>query len=95
MEFQDPPKNVQVYDANGKALLTQIVEQKGNRVRFLFLARVPLVGLAVFDVRETTSVNSNGMVLTATDKTIENNYLQSDLCVQRRHEQCFRQKTKP
>lgn len=75
MEFQDPPKNVQVYDANGKALLTQIVEQKGNRVRFLFLARVPSVGLAVFDVRETTSVNSNGMVLTATDKTIENNYL--------------------
>lgn len=45
------PADVQVYGPNGKAVLGRIIERKGDRATVEFLARVPSVGFAVFDVR--------------------------------------------
>jgi alpha-mannosidase len=45
------PPNVQVVDAQGKAVPAQIGSARGNELPVTFLARVPANGAAVFDVR--------------------------------------------
>lgn len=74
MEFSKPPTTIQVYDSKGRALPTQILKQEGTKTLFLFLARVPSVGLAVFDVRETYDPFPVKTSLAVTDKTLENAY---------------------
>jgi alpha-mannosidase len=73
LDYPNPPIALQVYDAKGKALPTQIIERSGNRVKFLFLAYVPSVGLAVFDVRETAA-SSQVSSLSISSKVMENDY---------------------
>lgn len=46
-----PPKFVRVFDENGKETPSQVLSRTDHAVKFLFVARVPSVGLAVFDVR--------------------------------------------
>jgi len=74
MEYDQLPANVQVFDGKGKALPTQILKREGSKLTLLFLAKVPSVGLAVFDVRETAAFVSAKSSLLATGKTIENQY---------------------
>ena len=74
MEFAQLPANVQVFDGKGKALPTQIIKREGSKLTLFFLAKVPSVGLAVFDVRETAATVSAKSSLLATAKTIENQY---------------------
>jgi len=52
------PANVQVYDGKGKALPTQIIEKNDGKLKFIFQAKLPSLGLAVFDVRETSQLPS-------------------------------------
>jgi alpha-mannosidase len=66
------PSAVQVFDGKGKTLPTQIIKREGNKLTFLFLAKVPSAGLAVFDVRETTAVSKSALIATAA--TLENQY---------------------
>jgi alpha-mannosidase len=73
LDFQSPPNALQVYDAKGKAQPTQIIERTGNRVKFLFQANVPSVGLAVFDVRESTTTTQVS-TLSISAKVMENDY---------------------
>jgi len=74
MDYATLPATVQVFDGKGKALPTQILKREGNKLTLLFLAKVPSVGLAVFDVRETSASVSAKSSLLATGKTIENQY---------------------
>lgn len=48
------PTNIQVFGPDGKSVPAQLQSRKGNRATVLFLARVPAVGYAVFDVRRAT-----------------------------------------
>lgn len=79
MEFLNQTENLQVYDANGNPVPTQIIEQQGNKIKFLFLAKVPSVGLAVFDVRETKKNTAKNQQLTVTESTLENKYYKISL----------------
>lgn len=73
--FFDPlPVNMQVYDGKGKSLPTQIVERQGNKLKFIFQAKVSSMGLAVFDVRETSKELSRSSGLSVSNHSLENPY---------------------
>ncbi|MCA9253029.1 MAG: alpha-mannosidase [Phycisphaerales bacterium] len=63
---------VRVFDPNGSEVPSQIVGRDGNTVQFLFVAKVPANGFAVFDVREADSPFGDGRGPKSTDKLIEN-----------------------
>jgi alpha-mannosidase len=73
LEYTKVPENIVVADMNGHLLPSQIISREENKLKFLFLARVPSLGLAVFDVRETTEKTDHG-VLSVTDQLMENEY---------------------
>jgi len=74
MEYDKLPGSIQVFDGKGKALPTQILDRHGNKLKFIFLAKVPSVGVAVFDVRETGSDSPTGSFLSVTNQSLENAY---------------------
>ena len=74
MDYNQAPENIQVYDGKGKALPTQIIEENDGKLKFIFRAKLPSLGLAVFDVRETSQSPTKSDVLTVTDRTLENAY---------------------
>ncbi|MBA7540437.1 hypothetical protein ES705_32734 [subsurface metagenome] len=43
--------SITVYDSDGNRVESQITGQKNNKVQFIFIAKVPSIGLSVFDVR--------------------------------------------
>jgi alpha-mannosidase len=73
LEYTKVPENITVADMNGHLLPSQIISREYNKVKFLFLARVPSLGLAVFDVRETAD-EKNSSVLSVTNQSMENEY---------------------
>ena len=68
------PENVEVYDPDGESAPCQVVRRDANLIQFLFLAKVPAVGFACFDVRpaEKESTGSNSLLIT--DTFLENDY---------------------
>ena len=74
LNYSTMPVSVQVFDGQGKALPTQILSKSGGKLTLIFLAKVPSVGLAVFDVRETTNTNAAKSVVSSSATTIENQY---------------------
>jgi alpha-mannosidase len=74
VQFGDKtPAAVQVFDAGGAEVPSQIVKTDGGKLDVLFAAKVPSVGLAVFDVRAADKAPSFSTGLSVTDKTLENN----------------------
>ena len=74
LEYKKLPADVQVYDGEGHAVPTQIIGSDGNKLNILFLANVPSVGLAVYNVRETSKSETKNSSLSANGNTIENSY---------------------
>lgn len=74
MEYSKLPAGVQVLDGKGKALPTQVIGNKGNKLKFIFLAKVPSVGMAVFDVQEIQKPSLQSTALKVTDQSLENEY---------------------
>lgn len=73
------PGDVQVFDKDGKALQTQVVGWENNHLKALFLAKVPSVGYAVYDVREVNNVNNGDSQLTVSNHSIENAYYRLEI----------------
>jgi alpha-mannosidase len=73
LEFGNAPENIMVTDGEGHVLPTQIISREKNKIKFLFLAHVPSLGLAVFDVSETNGKIEAGN-LSATVQSLENDY---------------------
>ncbi|MDP4238198.1 MAG: glycoside hydrolase family 38 C-terminal domain-containing protein [Bacteroidota bacterium] len=74
LEYTLLPVNIKVFDQKGNALPTQIIEKEVNKLKFIFLAKVPSVGLAVFDVRPTTEKSDQASLLAVTNRSIENEF---------------------
>jgi alpha-mannosidase len=67
------PKFVRVTDPKGVEVPAQIAGEKDGAARVLFLAKVPSVGFAVYDVRaEETSSNISGAALKVSESSLEN-----------------------
>ncbi len=78
LAFAKIPAGIMVYDKNGQALPTQILSSKGNKIKFIFLAQLPSVGLSVFDVRETAGASAVS-TLSVKDQTLENGYFKVEI----------------
>lgn len=74
LTYEKMPANVQVFDRRGKAVPTQVKSREGHVMKILFLAKVPSVGLAVFDIREAKKTENVSHKLKATERTLENAY---------------------
>ena len=74
LTYDKMPQNVQVFNWRGKALPTQVVGRSGHTMKLLFLAKVPSVGLALFDVRETGKTVVSSPELSVTDRLLQNAY---------------------
>jgi alpha-mannosidase len=72
MEYPKLPANIAVFDQNGRETTSQIIDRKGNKIKVIFLAKVPSVGVAVFEVREASARPAGTSALKVTDKTLEN-----------------------
>lgn len=82
LTFNYAPKNIVVVDPNGKVVPSQIIEKKGNTVKFIFQAKLPSVGLTVFDVRKSLgTVNSNNN-LKITNHSLENDFYKVEIDAQ-------------
>ena len=73
MEYGKAPQNLQVFDGKGNAVPSQIIETNGNKIKFIFLAKIPSMGCAVFDVRETSAQPAKS-TLSVQNNTLENSY---------------------
>ena len=78
MEYSKTPQNVQVFNGKGSAVPTQIIgsdgnKLNGNKLKIIFLANIPSMGCAVFDVRET-SAKTEKSALSVQNNTLENSY---------------------
>jgi len=73
MEYGKAPQNLQVFDGKGNAVPTQITGSDGNKLKFIFLAKVPSMGCAVFDVREASASTAKS-ALSVQNNTLENGY---------------------
>jgi len=71
MTYAKIPQDVQVFDNKGNAMPTQIVDSSGNKLKIIFLASVPSLGCAVYDVRNVTAETIK------TDLSVENNTLEN------------------
>ncbi len=66
------PKAARIFDRNSKEVPSQIVKIEGNKITVLFLARMPSLGYAVFDVRPSDAQCSLATGLKVTASTLEN-----------------------
>lgn len=73
IDFGKRVDNVEVFAPNGKQILSQIASKNGNRVKVLFIADVPSVGFAVYDVRESSAKPQTSSLKVASN-SLENDY---------------------
>lgn len=73
VEFDKTPYTIAVYDKEKKHIPSQILARKGNRVKFIFLAKLPPAGFSVFDIQEAES-SDNDAALSITNNSLENEY---------------------
>ena len=70
----DAPRSVHVFGPDGKQVYAQLAGANDGKAKVLFLAKVPSVGYAVFDVRLSSQflVEDRKSVLSASDSSLEN-----------------------
>ncbi len=73
LEYDVFPGDVQVYNEKGNPVPTQIVEWKNDTLKLLFLAKLPSVGLRVFDIRKNDGKTMPSS-LSVTGRMLENDY---------------------
>ena len=80
-QLPSAPPNVEVIDSAGKVVASQLIDLDTvtHRARFLILATVPPVGYATFHLRGTSKLSSVEQRVTATDRSMENEFLRLTL----------------
>jgi len=80
VHFNDPqPKFIRVFDKNGKETPSQVLARSGHSITVLFVARVPSVGLALFDIRPSDSACKLKTGLRAANLQLENEHYRVSL----------------
>lgn len=73
LNYDKIPANIKVVDRSGNTVPSQIVSSNGNKLNIIFLAKLPSVGLAIYDVRQTAA-NVAEPAMTVTNESLENSY---------------------
>jgi alpha-mannosidase len=68
------PKNIEVVGPDGEVKPSQIISDKNNKLSILFIADVPSVGFAVYNVRSSESDKKLDTGLRVAGNTLENEY---------------------
>ncbi|MEI6755310.1 MAG: glycoside hydrolase family 38 C-terminal domain-containing protein [Paludibacter sp.] len=73
INYETLQNSIAVFDKNGKETPSQIVSKNGKTLKIIFLAQIPALGFAVYDIRE---VNSEKLLskLSASNRSLENEY---------------------
>lgn len=66
------PTTVRVFNPQGREVTSQVLSARGDSLTILFLAGVPSVGYAVFDVRPAEPTGNSSTELNVTSNTLEN-----------------------
>jgi alpha-mannosidase len=73
LEFTNLPAALTVSDGEGRAVPSQLLSTNANKCRFLFLAKAPPVGFAVYSVKSQVE-DSKAVPLTVTERSLENEH---------------------
>lgn len=68
------PESVRVFDHAGRETTSQLVSVDGSTMKILFIAKVPPVGMAVFDVRMSDETETGASELKVTNSSLENDH---------------------
>lgn len=79
LSFDVMPENIIVVGPDGKTVPSQIMKKKGQIVTFIFQAKLPSVGLGVYDVRASTSKGEAATALRVTDHSLENEFYKVEI----------------
>jgi alpha-mannosidase len=74
MIFDKMPDYIRVFDSKGKEIPSQVVSRSDKKITFIFPAKVPSAGVAVFEVRESETPSK----LTSTALSIQPNVLENE-----------------
>jgi alpha-mannosidase len=75
MEFDTIPDYIRVFDAKGKEIPSQVIARTNKKITFIFPAKVPSVGVAVFEARESVMPSKlNTPSLLIQPNILENEY---------------------
>ena len=74
LTFDQVPAHLKVFDAKGKEVPSQIISRNGNRIKLIFIASVPSMGVAVYDVQESVTPSK----LTTPELSIEPNTVENE-----------------
>lgn len=72
LQYTALPAGIKVFDMNDVEVPSQITGSEGNKLKFIFLARIQSVGTAVYDVREDSASAVNKSQLMVTSNKLEN-----------------------
>ena len=75
LRFSEMPQHIRVFDQKGKEVPSQIISQNADKVKIIFLAKVPSMGVAIYDI-QTSSEQSKltTPALTIAQNNLENEY---------------------
>lgn len=68
------PQYINVFDKDGMEVPSQILSRYGNKIKIIFLAKVPSVGLELYDARPAETPSSQKNTLAVTASSLENEY---------------------
>jgi alpha-mannosidase len=71
LEFPSATTGVQVFDGEGKPVPTQVISTSEGKCHFLFVAKVPSIGFAVYSAKPSAVAASSGS-LKVSERSLEN-----------------------
>ena len=72
LEFPDSTTGVQVFDGAGKPVPTQMLSCDQGKCRFIFLAKVPSIGFAVYSAKRGPASTASDTLKVTDNSTLEN-----------------------
>lgn len=72
LEYSVLPSNIKVIASDDKEVPSQILSANGNKLKFIFLAKVPSLGMSVFDVQEVKEKKLSNSALTVSSNSLDN-----------------------
>ncbi len=79
LDYETLPADIKVFDYNGKEVPSQILERTDKKLRFIFYAKLPSLGMGVFDVRETSEKANSKPGLSVSENLIENDFYKIEI----------------
>jgi alpha-mannosidase len=73
LAFPGASGGVQVFDGDGKPVPTEVISTNAGTCHFLFLAKVPSIGFAVYSVKQSET-DAPSVALKVNDRSLENDH---------------------